>query len=122
MPRATSGKTTRRRHKRVLKATKGHYAARHATFRTAKESMIHALDYAYCHRREKKRDFRRLWIARINAAARQRGLKYGELMGALKTANIQINRKVLADMAIRDPGSFDQLVSSVSKPPNASRA
>ncbi|MFW6150117.1 MAG: 50S ribosomal protein L20 [Chloroflexota bacterium] len=122
MPRAISGKTTRRRHKKVLKTTKGHYGARHAVYRTAKESMIHALDYAYRHRREKKGDFRRLWIARINAAARQRGMTYSELMGALRAQNIQLNRKMLADLAVRDPDSFDQLLTSAPKPPNAATA
>jgi len=122
LSRATSGKTTRRRHKEVLKGTKGHYAARHALFRTANESLTHALDYAYCHRRERKGDFRRLWISRINAAARERGMTYSGLMSALKTAKVKVNRKMLAEMATRDPQGFDQLVTSVPKPPNARTA
>ncbi|HID34703.1 MAG TPA: 50S ribosomal protein L20, partial [Anaerolineae bacterium] len=103
MTRATSGVTTRARHKKVLKLTKGHYGARHRLFRTANESMIHALLYAYRDRRRRKRDFRRLWITRINAASRQHGMKYSTLVHALKEANIQLDRKILADLAVNDP-------------------
>ena len=112
MPRARSGKTTHRRHKKVLELTKGHRASRHRLYRIAHESMLHALDYAYCHRRERKGDFRRLWIARINAAARAEGLSYSQLMAGLRKSNIEINRKMLAEMAVKDPESFAKLSAS----------
>ncbi len=111
MTRATSGVTTRARHKKVLKLTKGHYGARHRLFRTANESMIHALVYAYRDRRQRKRDFRRLWITRINAASRQHGMNYSTFMHALKEANIQLDRKILADLAVNDPKAFEAVVS-----------
>lgn len=114
MPRAKSGKVTHKRHKKVLELTKGHYGARHTLYRSARESMLHALDYAYCHRRERKGDFRRLWIARINAAARAQGLSYNQLMASLKKSNMEINRKMLAEMAIKDPEGFTKLVASAS--------
>ncbi len=112
MPRARSGKTTHRRHKKVLELTKGHRGSRHKLYRIAHESMLHSLDYAYCHRRERKGDFRRLWIARINAAARAEGLSYSQLMAGLRKSNIEINRKMLAEMAVRDPESFVKLSAS----------
>ena len=112
MPRARSGKITHKRHKKVLNLTKGHRAARHALYRSAHESMLHALDYAYCHRRERKGDFRRLWIARINAAARAEGLSYSQLMAGLRKSNIEINRKMLAEMAVKDPESFAKVLAS----------
>ena len=112
MPRARSGKATHRRHKKVLQLTKGHRAARHKLYRTAHESMLHALDYAYCHRRERKGDFRRLWIARINAAARAEELSYSQFMAGLRKSNVGINRKMLAEMAVRDPEAFAKLVAS----------
>lgn len=115
MPRAKSGKVTHQRHKKVLELTKGHRAARHALYRSAHKSMLHALDYAYRHRRERKGDFRRLWIARINAAARANGLSYNQLIAGLKKSNIKINRKMLAEMAVRDAESFTELVASISK-------
>ncbi len=111
MTRATSGVTTRARHKKVLKLTKGHYGARHRLFRTANESMIHALVYAYRDRRQRKRDFRRLWITRINAASRQHGMNYSTFMHALKEANIQLDRKILADLAVNDPKAFEAVVA-----------
>ena len=111
MTRATSGVTTRARHKKVLKLTKGHYGARHRLFRTANESMIHALVYAYRDRRQRKRDFRRLWITRINAASRQHGMNYSTFMHALKEANVQLDRKILADLAVNDPKAFESVVA-----------
>lgn len=114
MPRAKSGKITHRRHKKVLELTKGHRATRHALYRRAHESLLHALDYAYCHRRERKGDFRKLWIARINAAARAQGLPYSQFMARLKKANVEINRKILAEMAIKHPEDFTKLLASVS--------
>lgn len=117
MPRSTSGPTTRHRHKKVLELTKGHRGTYHVQYRRAHQSMLHALDYAYRHRRERKGDMRRLWIARINAAARAAGLTYAQLVSGLQSLNIAVNRKMLADMAIRDPASFAQLVSSVAAAP-----
>ena len=114
MARARSGKVTHRRHKKVLELTKGHRAGRHALYRNAHESMIHALDYAYRHRREQKGNFRKLWIARINAATRAEGVTYSQLMGLLKKSNIEINRKLLAEMAVKDPEGFTQLVAMVT--------
>lgn len=110
MPRARSGKVTHQRHKKVLQLTKGHRATRHILYRRAHESMLHALDYAYCHRRERKGDFRRLWIARINAAARANGLSYSQLMSELRKSNTKINRKMLAEMAVKDPENFAKLL------------
>ena len=115
MPRARSGKTTHRRHKKVLELTKGHRGARHKLYTVAHQSMLHALDYSYRHRRERKGDFRRLWIARINAAARARGLTYSQFMCGLRRSNIEIDRKMLAEMAVRDPDGFAALVASVSE-------
>ncbi len=106
MPRATSGRVSHNRHKKVLSITKGHRGSRHHLYRSAHESMLHALDYQYCHRRERKSDFRKLWIARINAAARANGCTYSQFMNGLKLAGISLNRKVLADMAVRDPEAF----------------
>lgn len=110
MPRVKGGVLTRRRHKKVLKLTKGHRATRHKLYRRAHESMLHALYYAYCHRRERKSDMRRLWIARINAAARTGGLSYSQFIDGLSKANVEINRKALAEMAVSDPTSFSKLL------------
>lgn len=115
MPRARSGKTTHRRHKKVLELTKGHRAARHKLFVVAHQSMLHALDYSYRHRRERKGDFRRLWIVRINAAARAQGLTYSQFMTRLQKSNTGLNRKMLADMAVKDPEGFAALVASVTE-------
>lgn len=110
MTRVKGGYTTRKRHKKVLKLTKGHYATKHALYRRAHESMMKSLAYAYRDRKDRKGDFRKLWIIRINAAARISGLSYSRLMDGLKKANIEIDRKILADMAIKDPSAFAQLV------------
>lgn len=110
MSRVKRGTTGHRRHKKVLALTKGHRASRHTLYRRAHESMLHALSYAYVHRRDLKGDMRRLWIARINAASRAQGLTYGRFMDGLKKSSIEINRKQLADMAIREPGTFSELV------------
>jgi large subunit ribosomal protein L20 len=115
LPRARSGKATHRRHKKVLELTKGHRAARHKLYRTAHESMLHALDYSYRHRRERKGDFRKLWITRINAAARTRGLTYSQFIAELKKSNVEIDRKMLAEMAVKDPEGFATLVASVTE-------
>ena len=114
MPRVKGGIVTHQRHKKVLKLTKGHKATRHSLFRRAHESMLHALSYAYRHRRERKSDMRRLWIVRINAAARTEGLSYSQFMDGLKRANVEINRKALADMAVNDPSSFSKLLTLAS--------
>jgi large subunit ribosomal protein L20 len=114
LPRVKGGIVTHRRHKKVLKLTKGHKATRHSLFRRAHESMLHALSYANIHRRERKGDMRRLWIVRINAAARAEGLSYSQFMDGLRKADIEINRKALADMAVNDPSSFSKLLSLAS--------
>ncbi len=114
MPRVKGGIVTRRRHKKVLKLTKGHRATRHALFRRAHESMLHALYYSYCHRRRRKSDMRRLWITRINAATRAGGLSYSQFIDGLRKANIEINRKALAEIAVADPPCFSKLLSLAS--------
>jgi large subunit ribosomal protein L20 len=110
LPRARGGVVTRRRHKRVLKLTKGHRATKHSLYRRAHESMLKSLSYAYRHRRERKGDMRRLWICRINAAARLEGVSYSQFINGLKRAQVEVNRKMLAEMAVRDPAAFSRLV------------
>jgi len=110
LPRVKKGITKHRRHKKVLAMTKGHRATSHSLYRRAHESMLHSLSYAYSHRRERKGDMRRLWISRINAASRAQGIPYNQLMNGLKKSGININRKLLADMAVRDSDSFARLV------------
>lgn len=110
MPRATSGVAAHRRHKKVLNFTKGQYGTRSKLFRRANEAMLKSLFYASRDRRNKKRDFRRLWITRINAAARIEGLTYSRLVHGLKQANVQVDRKVLADLAVHDAATFGKLV------------
>jgi len=95
----------------VLKQTKGHRGTKHSLYRRAHESLLKALSYSYRHRRERKGDFRRLWIVRINAAARQEGLSYSRFMDGLKKAGVNVDRKMLADMAVRDPNAFSQLAT-----------
>ena len=111
MPRVKRGVTAHRRHKKVLALTKGHRATKHSLYRRAHESMLKSLSYAYSHRRERKGDMRRLWILRVNAASRAQGLTYGRFMDGLKKAGIEINRKMLADMAVREPESLANLVT-----------
>ncbi len=111
MPRVKRGVTTHRRHKKVLAMTKGHRATRHSLYRRAHESMLHSLSYAYAHRRERKGDMRRLWITRINAASRAQGMSYGRLIDGLRKADVEIDRKMLADMAVREPEAFASLVT-----------
>ena len=110
MPRVKKGVTKHRRHKKVLAMTKGHRATSHSLYRRAHESMLHSLSYAYSHRRERKGDMRRLWISRINAASKAHGVSYNKLMNGLKKSGININRKMLADLAVREPDAFAQLV------------
>ena len=112
MPRARSGAVARRRRKKVIAQAKGHRAGRHSLFKQANESVMHALQYAYEHRRDRKGDFRRLWIARINAAARLNGLSYSKLISGLKRAQVEIDRKLLADLAVRDTAAFTTLAET----------
>jgi large subunit ribosomal protein L20 len=111
LPRVKRGVTTHQRHKKVLAMTKGHRGTKHSLFRRANESMLKSLSYAYIHRRERKGDMRRLWILRINAACRAQGLTYSQFMDRLKKSNIDINRKMLADMAVREPEAFTNLAT-----------
>lgn len=112
MPRAKSSVTYHHRHKKVLELTKGHRATRHSLYKRAHESMLKALSYATAHRKERKGDMRRLWIARINAVSRANGMTYGQFINGLNKAGIELNRKVLADMAVRDPNAFAGLVEA----------
>ena len=109
MARVKRGVTARRRHKKVLKAAKGYYNARRKVFRVAKQAVTKALQYAYIGRKQKKRHFRTLWIARINAAARANGLSYSRFMNGLLKAGITLDRKVLADIAVHDAAGFTAL-------------
>jgi large subunit ribosomal protein L20 len=113
MPRVKRGYTLRRRRKRLLKLSKGFRGPRGNLYRIAREAVDRALNYAYRDRRARKRDFRRLWITRINAAARSNDISYSRLMAGLAKANIAIDRKILADMAVNDPGAFTQLTALV---------
>ena len=109
MPRVKGGPSARHRHKKVLKATKGQRGSKHALFRRANEALMKSRWYAYRDRRNRKRDFRRLWIARINAAARQNDLSYSRFIHGLKLAGVQVDRKMLAEMAVNDSASFARL-------------
>lgn len=111
MTRVKGRTVTRRRHKKVLKQTKGHRGVRHTLYRVAHESLMKSLSYSYRHRRERKGDFRRLWIVRINAAAREEGLSYSSFIDGLKKAGVEVDRKMLADLAVRDPSTFSQLAA-----------
>ncbi|MFC1990538.1 50S ribosomal protein L20 [Chloroflexota bacterium] len=111
MPRVKKGITKHRRHKKVLALTKGQRASRHSLYRRAHEAMLKSLSYAYIHRRDRKGDMRRLWISRVNAASRAQGLTYGQFMDGLRKSGIEINRKMLADMAVREPEAFTNLVT-----------
>lgn len=110
MPRVKRGNVARKRRKKILKLAKGFRGSHSKLFRTANQQVMKALRNAYRDRRKRKRDFRRLWIVRVNAAARQNGVSYSQLMGNLKKANIQLNRKMLAEMAILDPQGFSKVV------------
>jgi large subunit ribosomal protein L20 len=113
MTRVKRGVTARHRHKKVLQQTAGHSGSRHRLFKTANESLLHALSYQYRDRRARKRDFHRLWITRINAAAREHGLSYSRFMAALAASGAAINRKMLAELAVRNPAEFAALVNAV---------
>jgi large subunit ribosomal protein L20 len=119
MPRAKGGVVTRRRHKKVLKQAKGYYGSRSKTFRPANAAVMKSLHYAYVHRRQKKREFRKLWIARINAATRQEGMTYSRFICGLRQAGVVVNRKMLADLAINDSAAFSGLVELAKENVNA---
>ena len=110
MSRVKGGAVTRRRHKKILKMTKGQWGTKHRLFRRANEAMMKSQWYAYRDRRNRRRDLRRLWITRINAAARLSGLSYSRLIHGLKAANVELDRKILADLAVRDPQTFASIV------------
>jgi large subunit ribosomal protein L20 len=112
MARVKRGVTARRRHKRLLNQAEGRRGTRSTLVRPAREALIHALVYAYRDRRDRKRDMRRLWIERINAASRQHGVPYGRFIAGLKAAGVEVDRKILADMAIREPAAFAAMVDT----------
>ena len=113
MPRVAKAKTAKSRHKKVLKSTRGHYGARSRLYKTAKQSNIKSLQYAFRDRKNRKRAFRSLWISRINAAARDFGLTYSVVLNGLKKNNILLNRKVLSDISISDKKAFEQVIQIV---------
>lgn len=115
MPRVKGGIVTRKRRKKVLKLAKGHFGSKHRLYKVANQSVMKAGMYSYRDRRNKKRDFRKLWITRINAAARMNGLSYSRLMHGLKLANIDGNRKMLADLAVTDAQAFAQLAETAKQ-------
>ena len=112
MARVKSAIITRKKHKKVLKIAKGYYGAKHYRFRMAKQAVMKSGNYAYVGRKDKKSNFRKLWIARINAAARMNGMTYSELINGLKKANVVINRKMLAEMAVNDMNAFAKVVET----------
>ncbi len=112
MPRVKGGTVARKRRKKILKLAKGYYGSKHTLYRTANEQVMHSLKYAYRDRKQRKRNFRKLWITRINAAARLNGMSYSKFMNGLKIAGIEIDRKILADLAVHNPDSFTSIVES----------
>mgnify|MGYP000401829229 FL=1 len=115
MPRVKGGYTTRRRRKAVLKLAKGYVGSKHTIYRTANDAVMRAMQYAYRDRKQKKRDFRKLWIQRINAAAKENGLKYSLFICGLSRAGVEVNRKMLADLAVNDPKAFTEFVEIAKK-------
>ena len=115
MPRVKGGTTTRHRHKKVIKLAKGYRGTKSTLYKRAHEAMLKSLSYAYRHRKERKRDFRRLWIARINAAVRREGISYSKFIHALKQQDIELDRKTMADMALRDPAGFSQVIAAAKE-------
>jgi large subunit ribosomal protein L20 len=115
MARVKRGVMVRKRHNKLLLQAKGYRGSRSRRVKVARETVLKALSYAYRDRRNRKRDFRRLWIIRINAAARQHGLSYSKLMNGLKVAGINLDRKILADMAVRDPAGFSSVVEQIQR-------
>lgn len=114
MARVKGGMVTHRRHKKLLKLTKGHWDTKHKLYRRANESMMKSLMYAFRDRRQRKRDMRKLWIARINAASRANGVKYSEFIHGMRENNIEIDRKMLADIAVRDPLTFQKILEAAT--------
>ena len=112
MPRVKGGTVTRKRRKKVIKLAKGYYGSKHTLYKVANQQVMKSGNYAFRDRRQKKRDFRKLWITRINAAARINGLSYSRLMHGLKFAGIEVNRKMLADLAVADEQAFAQLATA----------
>jgi large subunit ribosomal protein L20 len=110
LPRVKRGVTSHHRHTKTLAATKGHRGTKHRLIRRATESMIHSLSYSYIHRRERKGDMRSIWILRVSAACRANGITYGRFIDGLKKAGIEVDRKMLADMAVKEPQNFTSLV------------
>jgi large subunit ribosomal protein L20 len=119
MARVKRGVTKHRRHKKILKLAKGYRGAKSKLFRPANEQVLKSLAYAYAHRKDKKGDFRKLWITRINAAARLNGMSYSRMMNGLKLAGVSVNRKMLADLAVNDATAFTQLVNTAKEQVNA---
>jgi large subunit ribosomal protein L20 len=115
MPRVTKSVTAKAKHKKVLSATKGHYGARSRLFKTAKQSNIKSMQYAFRDRKNKKRVFRSLWISRISAASRAIGVSYSKLINGMTSNNIIIDRKILSDIAIKDPSTFEKIVHFSNK-------
>ena len=115
MPRVTKSNTARRKHQKVLKATKGHYGARSRLYKTAKQSNIKSMQYAFRDRKNKKRSFRSLWISRINSASRNLGTPYSKLMNGLAKNNIIIDRKILSDLAVNDGSTFEKILKTAVK-------
>ena len=115
MPRVTKSVTAKAKHKKVLSATKGHYGARSRLFKTAKQSNIKSLQYAFRDRKNRKRAFRSLWVARINAGSRQLGVSYSKLINGLAKKDIAIDRKILSDLAIKDSATFEKIVQTAIK-------
>jgi len=115
MPRVSKAKTAKAKHKKVLSLTKGHYGARSRLYKTAKQSHIKALQYAFRDRKNKKRTMRSLWISRINSASREQGISYSKLLNGLTKNNIVINRKILSDLAISDRTTFEQILKTAVK-------
>ena len=115
MARVKTGRTTRARHKKILKQAKGYFGAKSYRFRNANQAVLKSLSYAYVGRKDKKSNFRKLWIARINAAARMNGTTYSKLIAGMKKANIVVNRKMLAELAVSDPKAFTEIVKKAQK-------
>ncbi len=115
MPRVKRGVVARRRHNKILKMAKGYRGARSKLFKTANEAVNRALAYSFRDRKVRKREFRRLWIVRINAASRIHGLSYSQMMNGLKKAGVNLNRKIMADLAVNDPSAFGELVKVAKK-------
>ncbi len=115
MARVKRGVTTHRRHKKILRQAKGYYGNRSKIYRVANQAVMRSLMYSYAHRKQRKRDFRKLWIARINAACRMNGLSYSKFINGLKNAGVEVNRKILADLAVTDAKAFTDLCELAKK-------